>query len=73
MRRISSLLAMLDKKYFNFGRSLNDLPTYSMFLQRSGQMTRLASSRAKTLQIANARVTWTCEYISYQTWCETDP
>jgi hypothetical protein len=29
VRRISSLLAMLDKKYFNFGRSLN----YFTYLQ----------------------------------------
>jgi hypothetical protein len=34
----------LDKKYFTFGRSLKDLPNYSMVLQRSGKITRLASS-----------------------------
>ena len=37
-------LAKLGKKYFTFGRSLKDLPTYSMVLQRSGKITRLASS-----------------------------
>jgi hypothetical protein len=36
--------ASQDKKYFTFGRSLKDLPTYSMVLQRSGKITRLASS-----------------------------
>jgi len=40
----SLLLAKLDKKYFTFGRSLKDLPTYSMVLQRSGKITRHASS-----------------------------
>jgi hypothetical protein len=34
----------LDKKYSTFGRSLEDLPTYSMVLQGSGKITRLASS-----------------------------
>jgi hypothetical protein len=34
----------LDKKYFTFGRFLKDLPTYSMVLQISGKITRLASS-----------------------------
>ena len=43
---------------------------YSMVLQRSGKITRLASSRARTLQTANARVTWTYEY---DTWFEMDP
>jgi hypothetical protein len=33
-----------DKKYFTFGRSLKDLTTYCMVLQRSGKITRLASS-----------------------------
>jgi hypothetical protein len=36
--------ASQDKKHFTFGRSLKDLPTYSMVLQRSGKITRLASS-----------------------------
>ena len=36
--------SQVDKKYFTFGRSLKDLPTYSMVLQRSGKITRLASS-----------------------------
>ena len=36
--------SQLDKKYFTFGRSLKDLPTYSMVLKRSGKITRLASS-----------------------------
>jgi len=35
---------VLDKKYFTFGRSFKDLPTYSMVLRRSGKITRLASS-----------------------------
>jgi hypothetical protein len=38
------VLVKLDMKYFTFGRSLKDLPTYSMVLQRSGKITRLASS-----------------------------
>jgi hypothetical protein len=40
----SCILMSEDKKYFTFGRSLEDLPTYSMVLQRSGKITRLASS-----------------------------
>jgi hypothetical protein len=44
VRQSSLLLVKLDKKYFTFGRSFEDLPTYSMVLQRSGKITRLASS-----------------------------
>jgi hypothetical protein len=33
-----------DKMYFTSGRSSKDLPTYSMVLQRSGKIKRLASS-----------------------------
>jgi hypothetical protein len=36
--------SQVDKKYFTFGRSLKDLPTYSTVLQRSGKITRFASS-----------------------------
>jgi hypothetical protein len=49
VRRSLSLLAKLDKKYFTFGRSLKNLPTYRMVLHRSGKITRLASSWARTL------------------------
>ena len=35
--------SQLDKKYFTFGRSLRDLRTYSMVLQRSGKITLLES------------------------------
>jgi hypothetical protein len=34
----------LDKKYFTFGRSLKDLPNYSMVLQRSGKITRVSEN-----------------------------
>jgi hypothetical protein len=37
-------LVKLDKKYFTFGRSFEDLPTHNIVLQRSGKITHLASS-----------------------------
>jgi len=43
VRRSSSLLAKLGKKYFTFGRSSKGLHTYSMVLQRFGKITRLVS------------------------------
>jgi hypothetical protein len=36
--------SQVDKKYFTVRRSLKYLHTYSMVLQRSGKITRLASS-----------------------------